>query len=200
MRVTISDIEFDVDNTPAGVDQMLSRIDTTMQDFQVYFSHLVVDGVNISDSSREHLISQLPDIQNVNVVFLTADQYLYKVLDLMGTFLEKAMPAMQDVAHEFYGHHDGSTWERFNQLMTLLNQVVQIIHGLVANPDFRGKVGQFNELGLNIVDELVKLNDAIVSNDMILAADLLLYELQPFTENLYAALQELSRSERHEIH
>jgi hypothetical protein len=200
MHVKISNIEFDVENSTSGLDEAFERIDAAMDDFRVYLSCLIVDGAEVDDNFREYLLERLSDIHEVEVYFLTSDQYLHKVMNLMSTFLEKAVPAMKEVAHEFYGHHDSSTWERFNTVVEVLNQIVQTIQGLIANPDFRGKVDRFAELGENIVAELTRLNDALVSNDMILAADLLLYELSPFAENLNTALQELFRSERHDIH
>ena len=200
MRVRISNIEFTVDKTPAGLDELFSRIDDAMNEFQVYFSHLKVDGEDLSDSSRENLTAQMDKIQDVEVIFQTAEQYLMQVVRIMEHFIEQSVPVMKLVANDFYGHYDNDTWERFNLIVTIFTEIVQTIRGLVSNSDFRGKVDIFGKLGEDIVKELTALNEAIVGNDMILAADLLLYELKPFVENLHTALQELSRSERHDIH
>ena len=200
MHIKISNIEFDVDSTPIGLDEAFERIDASMNEFQVYLSHLIVDGTQVDSSFREYLLDHLSDIKGVEVVFLAADEYLNKVVELMRIFLEKCIPTIKEVAHQFYGHHDASTWSRFSEIVTLMNQIVQIIQSLVINPDFKGKVDRFGELGQNIVGKLSELNDALVSNDMVLAADLMLYELNPFAENMYAALQELTRSERYDIH
>ncbi|GAM09658.1 hypothetical protein OR1_01938 [Geobacter sp. OR-1] len=199
MHVRISTVEFDVPNTPAGIDEMFARIDETMRDFQVYFSHLKVNDEDLPDSSRERLVEMLDDIRAVEAVFQTAEQYLLQVVGIMEHFIEKVVPVMQTVAEEFYSHYDDDTWERFNIIVTVFTEIVQTIRGLVSNADFQGKVSRFEELGEGIVHELTVLNEAIAGNDMIHAADILLYELTPFAENLLAALLELSRRERNDI-
>lgn len=196
MHVTISNLEFDLENTQAGLDELFGRINGAMKEFQVYFSHLVVDGTEVSNASREYLEQRLEDIRDVDVVILTAEQYLQQVVSIMDTFLEKAVPTMKEVADEFYGKPNDETWERFTLALQGLQSLVEIVNSVISDPSFSGKVGEFASIGARISEHLFNLRDAAEREDMTQVGDIMNYELVPFVESLHEAVGRLV--DRHE--
>jgi len=200
MRVTISNITFDVKKTPPGMKKMFARIDEAMRDFGVYYSHIVVDGEAIFENPKEYVEQELDYINEIEVMFFTAEQYLQQVMGIVDDYLLKALPAMKGVADEFYGRPDDGTWERFSITIEGLQKLVEIINSVISDPAFSSKIGDFTYIGEKIGTELIKLKEAAEWGDMTLVGDIVNYEIVPFVESLHKAVSKLIVRHNPEMH
>jgi hypothetical protein len=200
MQVKISNIEFDVENSQSGVEELFARIDEAMKDFGVYFSHLVVDGVEITDPHHDYVVENLADIGGVEVIFLTQEQHLVQVMGIMDAFLKNALPSLKAVADEFYGKPDDDTWSRFDACINGITSLLGIINSLVTNPELEGKTAAFGALGASIGLHLENLLTAARLNDYTLMADILYFELVKFLEELREAVTKLVGSQNNATH
>ncbi|MEI6207390.1 MAG: hypothetical protein WCP20_11440 [Desulfuromonadales bacterium] len=195
IRVTISNIVFEVNRTLPGVSKMFSQIDASMKDFDVYFSHLIVDGSEVNDEPREYMFKNLKSIRNVEVIFLTSDQYILQVMGIMDSFLGSALPALKAVANEFYGKPNDETWSRLETCLNGISSLLGIINSMVSIPELAGRTERFASLGESIGLHLDNFNNAAKLNDHTLMADIMLYEMVPFVESLHAAVSQLLERE-----
>ena len=200
LQVTIANIVFEAARTVPGVEEMFRKIDEYMKDFGVYFSHLVADGSEVSASPREYVEENLKTVSRLEVIFLTAEQYLQQVLDIIATFLEKAVPNMNEVADEFYGKPDADTWERFTLVLQGLQGLVEIVNAVVTDRVFSKFAGEFSSIGTKIDEELHNLKDAAERDDMTQIGDIMKYELVPFVESLHGAVARLLNQHKPETH
>ena len=193
MHIKIANIEFEVKNTLPGVKNLFSRIDETMKEFQVYFSHIVVDGVEISEAPLDYLKQNRKDIKEVEVFFLTMEQYIEQVTVIMNEFLQKALPVLKDVSDEFYGRPQEESWSRLDASLNGLSSLIGIINNLVSIPELVGKTASFASIGESIGLHLENLQNAALLEDYTLIADILRFELVVFLEKLGYAVAELGR-------
>jgi hypothetical protein len=200
IKVTISNIVFEVKRTLPSIDAMFLQIEEYMKDFEVYFSHLLVDGISIDATPREYVEQNLKKIGELEVIFLTAEQYLLQVVHVMKAFLEKALPTFKTLADDFYAKPDDNTWEQFSLAMHGLGNLVNIVNSLLSNPAFSQHTKEFANIGSKIADELANLKDAAENDDMTLIGDILHYELVPFVESLHSAVEKLSASHETQTH
>jgi hypothetical protein len=200
MHVTISNIEFEVGNTAQGVDELFSRIDTSMKDFGVYFSHLIVDGVEVTDAPQDYVTENVTGISDVEVIFLTANQYFEQVMSVLDTFLEKATPTLKEVADEFYGRPDDDVWFRFEACINGINSLLGIINSMISAPEFFGETDEISALGESIGLHLDNLKQAATLNDYTLMADIMNYELVDFLEKLHGTVQKMVRRHNNVAH
>jgi hypothetical protein len=200
MQVKISNIEFEVENSQSGIDELFARIDEAMKDFGVYFSHLIVDGVEVVDTQQDYVSEHIADIRDVEVIFITQEQYLVQVMGIMDAFLNNALPSIKAVADEFYGKPDDDTWSRLDACINGITSLLGIINSLVTNPELEGKTAVFGALGESIGLHLENLLTAARLNDYTLMADILYFELVKFLEKLHEAVTELVRSNYNATH
>jgi len=200
IKVTISNIVFEVKRNLPDVEKMFLRIDESMKDFEVYFSHLIIDGVEVTGEPYVYVVENIRDICNVEVIFLTQDQYFQQVMGIMDAFLENALPSLKAVADEFYGKPDDDTWSRFEACLNGITSLLGIINSLVTIPELAGKTAAFATLGDSIGLHLENLQTAARLNDHTLMADILYFELVQFLEKLHEAVTKLVRSQDNATH
>jgi hypothetical protein len=191
----MANLNFEVKKTPAGLDEMLSRMDQTMVDFHIYFSHLIIDGNVVTDDPKSFLEKHLNSIQDIEVCFIDAGQYLIKIIDILQTFLDKALPAIEEIAQEFYMKPSADTWERFNIALDGMKNLIGFVQNVMNDSALASKLHEISSLGASFYNDLAKLLDAAERGDNTLIADILIYEILPFFENLLQAICNIS--ERH---
>jgi predicted acylesterase/phospholipase RssA len=200
IRVKISNNVFEVKRTLPGVKEMFDKIDEYMKDFELYFSHLVADGAVVDGPPLEYVEQNLKKMNELEVIFLTAEQYLLQVAQVMKSFLERALPTFKTLADDFYAKPDDGTWEQFSLAMQGLGNMVDLVNSLFSNPAFNNQSKVFADLGKNIGNELANLKEAAEHDDMTLIGDILHYELVPFVESLHTAVEKLSVSHEVQTH
>lgn len=200
MRVKISDLEFEFRNTLPGMKKMFAQIDDTTTEFQVYFSHLVVDGVEVPDAPFEYVKQNLKDIREVEVAIMTANEYMLNVMGVMDSYLTNAVPGLKDMADEFYGRPDDETWQRFNDHMNGLSTLLQIIHSLLDAPGLVYDKTKFAQLGEEVGLHLENINAATRLNDYTMVADIIKYEMVSFLEQMHGAVNHIAGSQTDVAH
>lgn len=192
LHVRISNLDFTVAKTPAGIDEMSTRINEVMKEFQVFFSHLVVDGHELkAEDPLEYLKENLGGVQEIEVCFLTLEQYFQHVMQIMDDFLSKAAPSLEGLADEFYGKPDDETWAHLETHMNGINSLLGVIGNMITIPELAGKTETFATLGDSIGLHLENLKNAAQLSDYTLIADILRFELLEFLKQLLTAVQKL---------
>jgi hypothetical protein len=200
MKVTISNIVFEVKKTTLDVEKMFRTIEETMTELEVYFSHLVIDGAEVNDAPFDYVLQNLEGINNIEVCFLTVQQYLQQVLDIVDTFLERALPAIRDVADEFYGKPNDEAWLQFDNAMSGMSSLLGIINSMISIPALVSQKNRFEKLGEPIGGHLENLKNAALGKDYTLMADILHHEVIPFMESLHQLVTELNEEYRNIVH
>jgi hypothetical protein len=195
MHVSISTTGFEAPNTREGVETLFTRIEQELDSLQLYFDYLVVDGAVVTDDPQGFIETHLDTVENIEVHFFAADQYLAKIIEVLQAFLDNALPAIAQMAAEFYGKPGPDTWGRFDTALDGMKSLIGLIQGVMNDASLANKLDEISSLGASLQDNLATLLDAVQRGDNTLVADVLTYEILPFFENLLKAVRNLS--ERH---
>lgn len=194
LHVRISNLDFTVEKTTAGVDEMFSRIDEAMQEFQVYFSHLLVDGKELRvENPRAYCEDNFTKIEEIDVCFLTAEQFFQQVMQIMDNFLLNSLPTLKVIADDLYGSPDDETWRHFDANIEGIASMLQLINSLVALKELSGSTAIFNVLGESITIHLENLKNAAKLGDYTMMADILHFEIVPFMYEMQTAVSNMLR-------
>lgn len=170
------------------VEVVVSKINQLLSD-QFYFSHLIVDGNQVYEDPEFFLQEHLQSIKEVIVVSKTVREFVNDLLLTIEDYLNRAAPALNPLAEEFYRNPESGTWDRFVELiegLIWINQAIQTIDSVKEKP-----VNWMNIIksGGSLEVELESLEEAMEGTDFILIADLLLYEIAPIFETLKNEVQ-----------
>lgn len=182
MQLILSNKTYDFSNKLAAIDEMIQQINGALHEAQLYFSHLIIDGVTVYDQFEEYLIDHIDDIKIIEVETKNAKQFTNDLLLMGEDYLKGAIPEVSKLADEFYKGATQNTWEKFQQLLEGLQWLYQFIDTVNENPEQPYNWEQFLEVSGNLQNELQNLNEALLNNDAILIGDLISYEILPLLE------------------
>jgi len=192
ITIKISNHNFSVERSQSGLDEMFRRIEETLQEFGVYFSHLLYDGQDVPDvEPRTYCEDNLDRINDIDVCFLTAEQLIQQVMQVMDDYIKNALPTLKVVADDLYGHPDDETWHHFDANIQGMASMLQLINSVVGMKEVSLQTDRFAELGSSIAIHLENLQNAAKLNDYTMMADIMHFELIPFLENLHTAVADV---------
>jgi len=113
------------------------------------------------------------------MVLKNATEIWTKTVAMTVDYLERAIPAVEILAGEFYRGAVPETWDRFGDLLNGLQWLLKIT-------EFRPTDGvdAFQNFLLRIKPKISGLEEALKNSDQILLADLLCYDILPLLKTL----------------
>ncbi|HHY74183.1 MAG TPA: hypothetical protein GX497_13365 [Bacillus bacterium] len=182
MQLILLEKTYDYPNKVESIDELIQQIIDTLNESNLYFNYLIVDGVEVYDECEEYLLDRINDIKKIEVEAKTVETFTSDLLLMGENYLKGAIPEVSKLADEFYKGATQNTWEKFQQLLEGLQWLYQFIETVNKNSERPYNWDQFLEISGNLQNELQNLNEALVNNDAILIGDLISYEIQPLLE------------------
>lgn len=190
MNIYIQDKEIQFENNPEIIDQLFNAINKNIQEQDLQFSHLIIDGEEIYDNFDSYIVENIETIKKIQVIAMSVVEMVNETIISTEQYAKNAVPVINKLADEFYQGPNENTWM---QLTDLFEGIQWIIQSLVQI----NSIENSNEIAIDYevwneyAQEVSKLNDiipelenAIVSKDNILTGDMLLYEIVPVFENI----------------
>lgn len=184
MRVTIQDEIKTFDNINGVFEQIQTFLDESLLEKELYFSHMVIDGVEIYNDYEFYIEDHLRKIENIIIEVKTEWQFTDDIIISIHEYLRRAMPEIKLLSNSFYQSSSTEAWKKLSDLF----EAIQWIHGAIMSINNKksqienGEQYIFNAASLEgIFPDLLQ---ALEAQDNTLIADLLMYEIIPLLEKL----------------
>jgi len=178
------------DNNEAGIEQILHTIEEKAAATQSVFSHLIIDGVAVYEDFAEYMHSNLDDIEIVQVQFMTLKEYMQSVLISASEYLQRAIPAVEQLAETIYTQVDADSWRQINQFIEGIQWLYDSFTAMDNLPDLANLVNDYEQWNLysqalnELVEAVTAISEPLNYADHVSVSDIMLYEIKPAMEKL----------------
>lgn len=152
-----------------------------------YFSHFIVDGVEVFEDHEKFLNNRQGNIEQLEIIAKTEKEFTNDILLSVENYTAQATPLLETLSNEFYNNPSAETWEQFAQLMDSLQWINGVIELLRNQEEKVSNWSQYEEIADIIQQELIDLEEAVENGDFVLIGDIIQYEIAPNFEALHEA-------------
>lgn len=166
---------------PISVEEIIENINHLLGR-KYYFSHLLADGAEVTESPEEYLVEKSIYIKKLEIIAIDAKEFINDLLLSSEEYVERAIPHLDDLADAFYHDPTAKNWLTLDELLEglqWLSAMITTIDQSIVRPANWGTV---IEQATDLQDELENLEEALENTDTVLIADMLQYEIQPTFE------------------
>ena len=191
MRVFLGDEYIEFINDEAGVNELIKEIENkALATADKFFSHLVIDGLEVYDNYEGYIEDNIGDIRNISMEFLTISEYIKGILISTNEYLSRATPAVEGLADAFYQKADMDVWQELDNMLEGIEWLYETFIMIDSLPNLADVMPDYERWNLysKVVRELQEvmpnLQEPLESGDYVLVADIILYELRPILEKM----------------
>lgn len=176
------------------VNQVMDFIKNLLID-DVYYSHMIVDGVEEYGDCEIYLNEHLSSIEDLEVKTKTLDEFVQDNLISAKQYLDRAVPQIIRLTDRFYQNPTDEDWNQFNQLLTGIQWLERMIATVDKTALYPENKEHNAEIFISLQNALESLEPALKELDTVLIADLVLYEILPVLKELSDEIEKTIESE-----
>lgn len=184
MKVTVLDETKNINNTNSVYEQVQTFINNTIDNKDVFFSHMVIDGVEIYHDFEFYVEDHLSEIEHIHVEVRTAEEFIQDIISSIQQYVESALPELKQLSDEFYQTSQSSSWGKLHDLF----EALQWIHESIMSIDReKARPSDWDEklvISSSFEPIFPNLLEALEAKDNILIADIITYEIIPLFQRL----------------
>lgn len=193
MQVTVLNETNNFDNKSGVFEQVQTFINNALENSDVYFSHMIIDGVEVYHDFEFYIEDHLSQIENIHVEVRTASEFIQNIVESIQQYVERAFPEIKQLADSFYQSSQSGSWDKLHDLF----EAIQWIHESILSID-REKArpsnwDKFLIIASSFETIFPNMLEALEARDTILIADILTYEITP----LFQDIQQLNLNADH---
>lgn len=188
MQLLYKHEQFDLHNDVYSITTIFEKINDSIEDNDIVFSHLIVDGIEIYENHEDYLKEHIGEIINVEIVTRRTKEMIWETMTSVDTYLERAIPALNTLVDESYEKFTDKTWEGINQLAEGMQWILQFT-SFTKNASQQPLNWDSIEKSVKECEEsFAKLVEGVEAQDTVLISDVLSYEVTPAYEELQKTL------------
>jgi hypothetical protein len=202
LHIILFDKTFEVENKEEAVKEFFAEINTSLEEQNLYFSHLTIDGIDVYEDHFNYVLNRLTEVRNIVVVSKPYKEIVNDMLLSANEYLLRVIPKMNDLLDGFYTKTTKEQWIQFEQLLEGIQWLLQMISMVVERKvDYQNR-NRYEQIQQQLVKELANLEQAMEDGDTTLIGDILQYEITPFLEQLSIEVTSTIEDEGldHDIH
>ncbi|WP_117168767.1 hypothetical protein [Paraliobacillus sediminis] len=184
MQLLIKGKSVEFKNDFSAIHDILSYIENEVKLSEKNFSHLVINGEEVYEQFEDKLRDNVDDLKKVEVVLLSLKELLNETYLSGETYLTNALPAIKSTIDLFYQGASKEPLSKLQQILDALEWIDQLVNSIDQSKQRPANWEDYLVAITTIRTELASLEDALKSNDPILIADILNYEIFPALEAL----------------
>jgi hypothetical protein len=202
MNLTMMDRVLTYKNETSSIGSLMDEVANLLREGKLVLSHMEIDGVEVYGDYEEYLLDNLHSVGNVTAVFRTKKEWLDEMLLEAAQYLNRCIPAAQQLAGQFYQGLADGVWTKLDQLLEGMQWLTQLLNGMKQNKGLYKTWDTQLSLAFDFKVPLENLQEALENSDSILIADMLVYELIPLIQSLGTDIQKTIDSEviRNDLH
>ncbi|MPW24777.1 hypothetical protein GC105_03100 [Alkalibaculum sp. M08DMB] len=177
------------------IEEIFSTINNCLEKESLEFSHLIIDNNSIYDNFYDNFVQNIDNIQKVEVAIKTITDLVNDTLLSTFKYIENAMPLISELAEEFYQKTNEDTWSQLSDMLEGLQWIIETLTNIDEIKDLKTIVNDYSiwneyvQAVSNLTNIVPELETAMIGKDIILIADILLYEMIAVFENMHAKLK-----------
>jgi hypothetical protein len=182
MELIFQEQTIKMDKTPTA-QELIKKINALLEK-GYYFSHFIVDGIEVYEEHERYLNNNEGQIKRLVIVAKTVMEFVNDLLLSTEEYIERAIPELTVLYDEFYDNPKSETWERLDQLLGGLQWLDEMLLLIGKSGAVPSNWVAYMTLSATMQKEIRNLSIAIENNDYILIGDIIQYELVPNFESL----------------
>lgn len=137
-----------------------------------------IDGRQWFSDYEKYIVLNYKSIQEIDIITKNKQESVIETKASIETYLERFIPAANEVADHFYSEMDDSSWSKFSQFVEGLNWLVssiEFVNILEQTARYDHTINQLQRI-------IQELNDSLENQEFVLTGDLIKYEILPLFE------------------
>lgn len=201
MKVYILDKVLEYNNDKSIIDSMFQEIDDILEKSKYFFSHLVVDDIEVYEDYHDYFIDNIRNIREVKVISKTLKELASNIMFSTIDYLNRAIPEIVILSNEFYKTPTEQSWFKFSDLLEGITWIMDSFAAIDTNERLKDIVSSYEEWNhyakdiFSLQELLRELEEVIENQDIVSMADMLSYEINPLFKDMKGKLERLAFKE-----
>ncbi|WP_018931035.1 hypothetical protein [Gracilibacillus lacisalsi] len=166
------------------LDELFQKINEYIEKSDKYFSHLLIDDVEVYEHHDQYIIENIESIEQIAVKMRTKKQFINDLLLSTKSYIDRAVPEIDKLVEEFYDQPTDQTWSNFSRFLEGIQWIIEMITVIDKSDQEVSGLKDYITSVDSLNSELANLLEAIENQDTILIADLIQFEIFPIFEGL----------------
>lgn len=151
-------------DAPQSAENAIEIINLLLQDTH-YFSHLIVDGVEVHDDPEAYLVQHLDDIKLIEVIAIAVKDFVNDLLLSTEDYLSGAVPQIEHLASGFTAEEQAEQWANLNDLFGGIEWITSMVAVLDHSTARPVKWAQVSEQAKVLADSMPNFEKAVETKD-----------------------------------
>lgn len=188
-------------NEASSIDYIFEAINSAINDEHLIFTHLNIDGVDVYEDQTEYIANRIKNIETIDAILVTKDEFLNELLLSAETYLAGALPEVKGLSNGYYQGADEETWHKFYQMIEGIQWIVQMADTVNQYVEEDERYIKLVNNAVSLGEILQMLEGALKQADNVLIGDIIQYEIEPLMTNIKASLSTIIDDEvpRHDV-
>lgn len=194
MQLLYKDEETNLNRDNKVFTTILEKINEFIKKDNTVFSHLVIDDINVYENHEEYINEKINEMMRIEIVTRSKNQMIMETMESIHDYLERAVPALNELVDQSYSDYTKDTWVGLQQLTDGMQWMLQFVE-FTRDAKVQPKNWDNADDSFKACEQqFAQLLEAIEAHDMVLISDLLAYEIVPayeaFKGNIAQSLQD----------
>lgn len=197
MKIYVNDKKLEYENSMTAYDRLSCEIDDLVNNPDLVFSHLIIDGVEVYDNFYNYFLDNIKNIEEITVVIKTIKEISKEIIVSTVDYIERAIPELEILSNEFYKTPSKDSWNKLMDLLEGFKWIMDTFTAIDTNSQLKDIVNSYEEWNLyakdiySLKELLIKFEEILEDSDLISIADILSYEIKPLFKGIKEKLGKL---------
>src|SRR5690625_5175342 len=184
MELKYNEEQIELKREVSALTAIFEKVSELIGQKDTVFSHLVIDGVDVYEEHEAYMNERINEIMNIEIVTKSTKEMIWETMVSVHEYLERAVPALNELVDGGYENFAEKTWEGINQLSEGMQWTLQFkvfTQGVTVRPANWEEIEESFEA---CEEAFAQLLAAVEVKDTVLISDILAYEITPAYEEL----------------
>lgn len=184
MKVTVMNNTKSFDNKDGVYEQIQGFLNKVLIDNELFFSHMVIDGIEIYHDYEFYIEDRLTEIKNILIEVKSSSEFANDIILSLHDYSKKAPSELEELSNSFYQSSTSDSWQNLNELLEAVQWIYNVIMSIDKEKERPSNWDNYISIAVSFERLFPNLLEALESQDNILIADIIVYEFIPLFQNI----------------